>query len=626
MLLEEIHSPADVKRLDSSQLALLAREIREEILQTVSRNGGHLASNLGVVELTIAMLRVFNPPKDKILLDVGHQCYPYKLLTGRYARFSTLRQWQGISGFPQPEESEYDPFTAGHASTAISAAVGLSRARDLLGQDHHVVVLVGDGALTGGMCYEALNDAGSSKERMIVIVNDNGMSISGNTGALSGYLTYLRVSKGWINVKKAISSVLLHIPVFGEKLFERFGRFKDNIRNFFVHDRYFSALGFRYFGPIDGHNEEALERILRRASQFTEPVVIHVITQKGHGYQPAEDQPDVFHGIPPFYVESGAVRKSGKETMFGREACAYLLDKSGQGIPVAAVCAAMADGTGFADWKLRRPDRFFDVGIAEEHAVTMAAGLARGKMRPVVAIYDTFLQRAYDQILEDVCQQKLPVLFLLDRAGFSAADGSTHHGVFGLSYLLPMPGMHVYCPAGKGQMRGAIDAALSADGPTAIRYPARMPNWDRGTDALLKDAEQWTVIREGTDCVLLTAGTILEEGLKAAAILEGYGVSCRVVSCCRVKPLDEVCLKDLSTEEIPFFTLEEHEETGGFGMYVTSWCREQSVPAPRAVFAVKDRFVPHGTRQDLLELCGIDAQTIADTIKQRIQKQTESNT
>ena len=625
MLLEEIHSPADVKQLNRTQLDLLAKEIREEILQTVSQNGGHLASNLGVVELTIAMLRVFSPPKDKILLDVGHQCYPYKLLTGRFNRFSTLRQWQGISGFPQPEESEYDPFTAGHASTAISAAVGLSRARDLQGQDHHVVALVGDGALTGGMCYEALNDAGSSKERMIVIVNDNGMSISGNTGALSGYLTYLRVSKGWINVKKAISSLLQHIPVFGDRLFDSFGRFKDNIRNFFVHDKYFSALGFRYFGPIDGHNEEALERILRRASQFTEPVVIHVITQKGHGYQPAEDQPDVFHGIPPFYVESGAVRKSGGETMFGHEASAYLLDKCEQGTPIAAVCAAMADGTGFSDWKLRRPDRFFDVGIAEEHAVTMAAGLARGKMRPVVAIYDTFLQRAYDQILEDVCQQKLPVLFLLDRAGFSAADGSTHHGVFGLSYLLPMPGMRVYCPAGKGQLIGAIDAGLSVDGPTAIRYPARMPKWDGGTDGLLKDAEHWTAIREGTDCVLLCAGAILEEGLKASELLKQRGISCRVVSCCRVKPLDEEFLKGLAAENIPFFTLEEHEEIGGFGMYVTGWCRENGIQDPRAVFAVKDRFVPHGGRKDLLQLCGIDPQTVADTIEQTMQKQTENN-
>ena len=622
LLLEEIHSPEDLKKLDRIQLDSLAKEIRGEILQTVSHNGGHLASNLGIVELTIALLRVFHPPEDKILLDVGHQCYPYKLLTGRFARFSSLRQWQGISGFPQPDESEYDPFTAGHASTAISAAAGFCRARDLLGQDHQVVALVGDGALTGGMCYEALNDAGSSKERMIVIVNDNGMSISGNTGALSGYLTYLRVSKGWINIKKVISSVLQHVPFVGEKLYSSFGRFKDNLRNFFVHDKYFSALGFHYFGPIDGHNEEALERILRRAKGFSEPVVIHVITQKGHGYQPAEDQPDVFHGIPPFYVESGAVRGGKKGLSFGREASDFLLEKCRQGLPVAAVCAAMTDGTGFSEWKNRMPDRLFDVGIAEEHAVTMAAGMAKGGMRPVAAIYDTFMQRAYDQILEDVCQQKLPVLFLLDRAGFSAADGSTHHGLFGLSYLLPMPGMRVYCPAGVGQLRSAVESALGISGPAAVRYPARVPDWEEKTDSLLQDAEKWTVIRKGTDCALLTAGTILEEGLKAADELDRHGISCRVVSCCRIKPLDTETLEGLAAEGIPFFTLEEHERIGGFGMYLSDWCREHGTSGPAAVFAVNDRFVPHGTRRDLLALCGIDAGTAADRILRTMNEMT----
>lgn len=623
MLLEEIHSPEDLKGLGRSELDLLAKEIRGEILRTVSENGGHLASNLGVVELTIALLRVFHPPADKILLDVGHQCYAYKMLTGRFGRFSTLRQWQGISGFPQPDESEYDPFTAGHASTAISAAVGFCRARKILGQDHQVIALVGDGALTGGMCYEALNDAGSSKERLIVIVNDNGMSISGNTGALSSYLTYMRVSKGWTNIKKVISSILLHIPFVGERLCAGFSSFKDHIRNFFVHDKYFSALGFRYFGPIDGHNEAALERVFRQAREFAEPVVIHVITQKGHGYQPAEDKPDVYHGVPPFYVESGAVRKDERDRSFGREASDYLLDKCEEGMPLAAVCAAMADGTGFSAWKIKRPERFFDVGIAEEHAVTMAAGLARGGMKPVVAIYDTFLQRSFDQILEDVCQQKLPVLFLLDRAGFSAADGSTHHGLFGLSYLLPMPGMTVYCPAGREQMKRAVEASLHSQGPAAVRYPARVPVWDEQTEALLIDAENWTDVRSGTDCALLAAGTILEEAVKASELLCGRGVSCRVVSCCRIKPLDTEALKRILSEGIPFFTLEEHQRTGGFGMYLTEWCQDHGSPGPVCSFAVKDRFVPHGSRRDLLSLCGIDAETVANEIEQMIGSGTE---
>ena len=625
-LLERIHSPEDLKKMDPGQLESLAGEIRSEILQTVSRNGGHLASNLGVVELTIALLRVFSPPEDKILFDVGHQCYVYKLLTGRYDRFSTLREWQGISGFPQPQESEYDPFTAGHASTSISAAVGLCRSRDLLNQDYHVISVVGDGALTGGMCYEALNDAGSSKEPMIVIVNDNGMSISGNTGALSKYLTYMRVSKGWINIKKGISSVLEHIPLVGQPMLKAFTGAKDHIRNIFVHDKYFSALGFRYFGPIDGHNEAALEKTLTRVRTLREPVVIHIITQKGHGYQPAENQPDVYHGIPPFYVESGAVRRLSSKKSFGHEAARHLLDKSETDQRIAVVCAAMMDGTGFADWKQRCPDRIFDVGIAEEHAVTMAAGMAKGGLRPVAAIYDTFLQRAYDQMLVDVCQQKLPVLFLMDRAGFSGPDGATHHGLFGLSYLLPMPDMRVYCPACAGQLTEAIDYALRQDGPAAIRYPRSEPHWTEADEALLRDAERWNVLREGSDCALLSVGTIAEEAVRAHGLLAGEGISCRVYSCCRIKPLDTETLEPLLKEGIPVFTLEEHQKTGGFGTYLTLYCQQHHFPAPVHLFAVEDRFVPHGDRRELLSLCGLDAAAVAASIRRLMNGKTENHT
>ena len=623
MYLEKIHSPEDVKQLDSTQLTQLASEIREEILRTVSLNGGHLASNLGVVELSIALLRAFCPPQDKILLDVGHQCYPYKLLTGRFDRFGTLRRSGGLSGFPQPDESGYDVFTAGHASTAISAALGLCRARDALGQRHHVVAVVGDGALTGGMCYEALNDAGSSGEPLIVIVNDNGMSISKNTGALSNYLTLMRTSKGWIHIKKGVSGLLTQIPRVGQRLNDWIGGAKDHIKNLFVHDTYFRSLGFRYFGPIDGHDTEALEKLFRRVQQFDEPVLIHVITQKGRGYQPAVDQPDVFHGIPPFYVESGAVRSGSKTPAFGALACEALDRARENGVPVSVVCAAMADGTGLSVWQERHPESFFDVGIAEEHAVTMAAGMARGGLRPAVAIYDTFLQRGYDQMLEDVCQQRLPVLFLMDRAGFSGPDGATHHGIFGLSYLLSMPGMRVYCPVSGRQLKAAVGSALEGSGPVAVRYPRYEPDLS-ALPAVPEDPERWTVVSQGDDCALLAAGTMVTEALRAAALLNAKGIRCRVYACCRIKPLDEETLRTVCSENIPVFTLEEHQCTGGFGAYVTEFCQQNGFSAPLRVFAVPDRFVPHGSRKDLLELCGLDAAHVADeTEKAFLQTRTE---
>ena len=619
MYLEKIRRPDDLKALDISQLERLAEEVREEILRTVSHNGGHLASNLGVVELTIALLTSFSLPEDKILLDVGHQCYPFKLLTGRFERFSSLRTWEGLSGFPQPEESVYDTFTAGHASTAISAALGLCRARDLKGEKHHVAAVVGDGALTGGMCFEALNDAGSSREPMIVILNDNGMSISGNTGAVAEYLTYMRSSKGWLQLKKGVSSALLRVPKAGDRLYDRFGRFKDHIRNIFVRDTYFDSLGFRYFGPIDGHNISSLQRVLNRVKDMHEPVLIHVVTQKGRGYRPAEDQPDVFHGVPPFYVESGAARKTSGAEAFGETASRALLDALKKGAPVAAVCAAMTDGTGFSAWKTEAPDRLFDVGIAEEHAVTMAAGMARGGMRPAVAVYDTFLQRGYDQMMEDVCQQNLPVLFLMDRAGFSGADGATHHGIFGLSYLNTMPHMRVYCPASGDQLRSALRGALTQAGPAAVRYPRYIPRWPEETLELLTDAETWSCVREGTDACLLAMGAILEEALKAADILAQKGISCAVYACCRVKPLDEAALNSLFSSAAPVFTVEEHELSGGFGQAVTAYCQRAGLPAPAHIFAVPDRFVPHGDRTKLLALCGLSAGQMADRIGRIVQ-------
>ena len=441
MVLERIHSSEDVKRLSSKELSVLAQELRARIIDSVSRNGGHLASNLGVVELTIALHRAFDFPKDALIFDVGHQCYAHKLLTGRADSFDTLRQFGGLAGFPRREESPYDAFDTGHASTAISAAAGMARARDLVGGSQSVVAVVGDGALTGGMCYEALSDAGSSKLRMIVVLNDNGMSISRNVGAVSRYLTHMRSSKGWFEAKHVVGDFLRRIPVVGNSLHAFFQRIKNSLRNIFVQDRLFDSLGFHYLGPVDGRDITGLERLFRRARQLDEPVLIHVVTKKGRGYSQAESDPTRLHGTPPFDVHTGEPLSPAGKSM-GKAAGDALCAMAAADSRIVAVTAAMTGSTGLGEFASRYPDRLYDVGIAEEHAVTMAAGLAAGGARPFVAIYARFFQRAYDQILLDVCEQHLPVCFLVDRAGL-IEDGVTHQGVYGNAFLTQMPGLTV---------------------------------------------------------------------------------------------------------------------------------------------------------------------------------------
>ncbi len=620
MDLNEIQSPEGVKRLRREELPDLAEALRKRVIETVAQNGGHLSSNLGIVELTIALHRVFDCPKDKIIFDVGHQCYPHKLLTGRDPLFDTLRTYGWLCGFPRAEESPYDAYNTGHASTAISAALGFCRARDLQGENYNVIAVVGDGAMTGGMCYEALNDAGSAKTRIIVILNDNGMSISGNVGALTKYLLHLRTSKGWVKTKQAVSKTLLKMPVGGRTLYTAFQRIKNSIRNIFIRDNFFTTLGFHYFGPVDGQDAAGLERILKRVKGLNEPVLLHVVTQKGCGYTPAEDMPDVFHGTPPFSVENGQKSSETKERSFGAHAGNILTELAEKDQRICVITAAMTGGTGMEGFQKAHPDRLFDVGIAEEHAVSLAAGMARGGLKPVVAIYDTFMQRAFDQLMEDVCLQNLPVVLLMDRAALSSADGATHHGVFGLSYLSPMPNMQIFCPRSCEELEGMLRYALTCDHPVAIRYPRTE---DSTAQRPLKQpftVGKWETLESGKDLALLCVNPMIELGLNVRSILAKNGLSAAVVNASGIKPLDGEMLKNLAGT--PLFTLEEHVLRGGFGSQVNQWNAQNGLPPVTQAFGLPDRFVGHGDRKSLLQECGLSAEEIAETIVHKLKGDT----
>ena len=613
MQLKDIHSPEDVKRLNREELQQLSSLLRERIIATVAKNGGHLASNLGTVELTIALHRAFDLKKDRVVWDVGHQCYTHKLLTGREDRFDSLRQFGGLAGFPRRDESDFDAFDVGHASTAISAAAGLARARDLKKEDHHVIAVVGDGALTGGMCYEALNDAGSSHLRMIVVLNDNEMSISHNVGAVSKYLTHLRAGKGWFGVKKRISRFLKKIPVIGMPLHRGFHRIKDSIRNIFVQDRLFDSFGFHYLGPVDGRDIASMERIFERAQNLDEPVLIHVVTQKGKGFKYAEENPTMLHGTPPFDIATGEPLKpsqNGMSSVAGDELCRLAAkDKR-----VVAITAAMLESTGLKKFAEKYPDRLFDVGIAEEHAVTMAAGLACGGMRPFVAIYDTFLQRGYDQLLHDVCLQKLPVCFLIDRAGMSE-DGATHHGIYGMSYLKHLPGMTVLNASSRSELRAMIRYAVTLDGPVAIRYN-KADFSGCADDAMSLDIYQpkWRSLRPGKDAVILSTGDMNGEAIMASFLLKERGMLCGVYNAGCVSPLDEEVLNALIAENIPLVTLEDHALAGGFGEKVAAYCAQHEYNSKIMTLGISGVCVSQGARDQQLKAQGLDAESIAARI------------
>ena len=623
MLLEQIHEPADLRRLSVKQLKALADELRTEIVNVVSERGGHLASNLGAVELTIAIHYVFDTPSDKLIMDVGHQSYVHKLLTGRYDRFRTLRQKGGLSGFPQMDESEYDAFTAGHASTAISAALGMARTRDIMHGDYDVVALVGDGALTGGMCFEALNDAGQSNTRMIVVLNDNDMSIAPNVGAVSRYLTRMRLSKGYIAMKRGVRSRLERLPKIGPPLYRFLEKLRNLVRSLFVDDKFFEALGFKYMGPVDGHDLKQLIRVLKRARNYDEPQLIHVVTQKGRGYRPAEDHPTRFHGIAPFYIESGA-KKSDSDTASGTIVARQLIDMADSDIRICAITAAMPSGTGMDAFQKAHPDRFFDVGIAEEHAVTMAAGMASQGMKPYVAIYSTFLQRAYDQIMMDVCRNSLPVTFLIDRAGLVGEDGATHQGVFDLSYLRSIPGLVVAAPRDVRDLRQLVSLSRELNGPMAIRYPRACEDLGPAIQSQRAfEIGSWELLSAGSDVMIFAVGQMVQTAMQAAIELMGKGISAGVVDARFVAPMDHELLARQARAVRLVVTAEQNVLAGGFGEGVLDALSRQDIGTPVLTLGVPDRFIEHATIAQQLEACGLTPMAMARSIQDRLKAMGE---
>ena len=624
MLIEQIHEPADLRKLNIKQLRQLCGELRAEIINVVSEHGGHLASNLGAVELTVAIHYVFDTPVDKLVFDVGHQSYAHKLLTGRYQDFHTLRQKGGISGFPQQDESEYDAFTAGHASTAISAALGMARTRDIMRGDNEVVAVVGDGALTGGMCYEALNDAGQSNTRMIVVLNDNDMSIAPNVGALSRYLTRLRQSKGYIAVKHGVRDRLEKHPKFGEPLYRALSKFRNKIRSLFVDDKFFSALGFKYIGPVDGHDLRHLIRVLRRAKGEDKPQLIHVVTQKGRGYQPAEDHPVTFHGVAPFYLESGSRKQEG-EMASGKVVASQLADMADNDIRICVITAAMPMGTGMDVFQKAHPDRFFDVGIAEEHAVTMAAGMASQGLKPYVAIYSTFLQRAYDQIMVDVCRNGLPVTFLIDRAGLVGEDGETHQGAFDLSFLRSIPGLVVAAPRDVRDLKKLVEISQDYGGPMAIRYPKGCEDMGPGIQSQQRfSIGQWELLSDGRDVMIFAVGRMVPMAMQAAIELMGKGISAGVVDARFIAPMDKNLLLRKAAGVRLVVTVEENVLAGGFGEGVLDVLATGNIGIPVLTLGLPNRFIAQATVAEQTAECALDALSIAHRIHRRLSEIEEA--
>ena len=614
-MLESIRSPRDLDIMSYEELDRLAGEIRNELITTVSANGGHLASNLGIVELTLALHRVFHMPEDKIIFDVGHQSYVHKMITGRYNRFSSLRSYGGISGFPKRCESEYDCFETGHASTAISAALGMARARDYRREKHEVIAVVGDGALTGGMCYEALNDAGNSSTKMIVVLNDNEMSIAPNVGALSNYLTSLRISAGWQSAKRKVRH-LNSIPVIGKPLYRLIHGVKQLIRTVVVRDSelgFFEALGFSYFGPINGHDLASMENAFRQAQAYKGPCVIHVLTKKGYGYDKAEERPEAFHGTPPFYIETGYRVDKPARPSWGHIMADALADITEKDSRIVAITAAMKLGTGLDHYAERFPDRLIDVGIAEEHAATMAAGLAAGGMRPYVAVYASFFQRCYDQMLHDVCMQHLPVTFLLDRSGIGGEDGQTHHGLFDFSTTIPVPGLTVLAPCSSEELTAMLRWTAGQNGPCVIRYPKSVKEFVTEHPVLPFEAGTWKALNKMSGLLLLAVGSMVAKALEAKDLLGRDGIAATVVNCSTVKPADEAFLASIPAAA-KVFTLEEHMLNGGFGEYVSQTCLRHGWVQPVYCFGVDDTFVQHGDHEHLMRDAGLDTEHIARKI------------
>ncbi|MBU3161438.1 1-deoxy-D-xylulose-5-phosphate synthase [Clostridium frigoris] len=613
-ILDDYNNINEIKKMTIQELNDFAKEIRQFLIEKVSKTGGHLASNLGVVELTLSLYNVFDLDKDKLIWDVGHQSYVHKILTGRKDKFDKLRNYGGLSGFPKREESKYDIFEAGHSSTSISAGVGIARARDLQKRNYNVISVIGDGALTGGMSFEALNDIGFRKTKMIIVLNDNQMSISKNVGGMSRYLSQFRIDPTYNRIKKEINSTLRKIPSVGDGMVSSIQKIKNGIKQVVVPGMLFENMGITYLGPIDGHDIKKVSKVLKLAKQIDGPVIIHVITKKGKGYKFAEEQPNKFHGVGPFNPSNGELCSSHKESYseaFGEQIVTLAKENKN----IVAITAAMPEGTGLEPFSKEFSSRFFDVGIAEQHAVTMAAGMASQGLKPIFAVYSTFLQRAYDQILHDVCIQKLPVIFAIDRAGIVGQDGETHQGIFDLSYLSHIPNMTIMAPKCIGELKSILTFAVKQDYPIAIRYPrggdnpnvimSPIDNFKRG---------KWETLFEGGKIAFIATGKMVQNAVLVREKLLNMGIEATVVNACFIKPIDKMLISDLVDKKYSLVTIEDNVVHGGLGSLVLEYVNSLNKVTKVINLGFNDEFITHGSVDILYKLYKLDVDGIFDSI------------
>ena len=627
MLLENITGAEDVRKLSLKEQKILAKEVRRFIIEKMSDNGGHLASNLGVVELTIALFHTLNLPKDKIVWDVGHQCYTHKILSGRRDDFALLRKFKGISGFPKREESPYDSFNTGHSSTSISAALGIAEGRDLLGEDYTVLAVIGDGALTGGMAYEALNNASKMKKNFIIILNDNEMSIAKNVGGMSTYLNGIRSHKGYTRFKENLASGLGRIPFVGNRLVERLKNTKNSIKQLLVPGMLFENMGLTYLGPVDGHNLHALEQVIHEAKRIDHAVLVHVLTKKGKGYVPAEKNPSAFHGVGPFDIATGKSKQENRKKSYTDIFAESLIKEGKEDSKIVAITAAMPDGTGLDKFEKAFPKRFFDVGIAEAHAVTSAAGLASAGLKPVFAVYSSFLQRAYDQIVHDVCLQKLPVVFAIDRAGLVGADGETHQGIFDISFLRSIPNMTVMAPKNAKELTEMLHFALQFQGPIAIRYPRgtayqgfseKQDPIEYGKAEILIEESDQNTEKQTEKIALLALGSMVSTGEHIVEKMAKKGLKLSLVNARFAKPIDTDILDSLSEKGYrKILTLEEGVCSGGFGEAVLSYMETHHKEVFVENITLPDAYVEHGDVSTLRKMLRIDSDSIIEGLEEK---------
>lgn len=614
MMLDRIQKENDIKNFTEEELSQLADEIRQFLIESISVTGGHLASNLGVVELTMALHLCFDLPKDKIIWDVGHQSYTHKILTGRKEGFTSLRQYGGLSGFPKANESDTDCFNTGHSSTSISAGLGLAAAREITGEDYHVVSVIGDGSLTGGMAYEALNNASQLKENFIIVLNDNNMSISENVGGMSKYLANFRTADSYRDLKASVMKSLQKVPVYGDKVIESIRNTKSSIKQLLIPGMLFEEMGIITLGPVDGGNIKELVKIFQEAKRVDGPVLVHVMTHKGAGYEPAEKNPSRFHGAEPFDIATGKPLKKKEKSTYTDVISSVMCQLAEKEPKLVAITAAMADGTGLAKFAKEYPNRFYDVGIAEQHGTTFAAGLAKAGLKPVFAVYSSFLQRAYDQVLHDVCIQNLPVVFAIDRAGLVGSDGETHQGIFDISFLSSIPNMTVLAPKNKWELADMMQYAVHFPTPIAVRYP-------RGTayDGLKEHRNpiklgKSELLAEGSGVALFALGSMVQTAEKVAEMLKEQGIDATVINARFAVPFDKERVAALTEKHKLLVTMEENVMSGGFGEHVASYVNENDLDIKVQVIAIPDAYVEHGNVDRLKEDIGIDAKSVCDKV------------